>query len=137
MPVSTLRWAVWLLWAEAVAVAMLAAYLVFQLFTATATDLGVALAVTGFAFAAAAALFALGRALAGRHAGARAPAIVAQLMLLPVGYTLIQAGLAWLGGPLMALGLLVSALLVAPPTNRALLGRGTAGSVDGADPAGK
>jgi hypothetical protein len=116
---------------------MLAAYLVFQLFTATATDLGVALAVTGFAFAAAAALFALGRALAGRHAGARAPAIVAQLMLLPVGYTLIQAGLAWLGGPLMALGLLVSALLVAPPTNRALLGRGTAGSVDGADPAGK
>ena len=55
-----------------------------------------------------------------RRAGARAPAIVLQLMLLPIGYYMIQGGLGWLGVPLIILGVAVCGLLVSPPTTRAL-----------------
>ncbi|WP_353900695.1 hypothetical protein ABUL04_03660 [Micromonospora harpali] len=117
---TTLRWAVRLLRAEAVALGLVAAWLVWADLTATTTDLPSALLVTAFALGGAAALWALGGALGRRHAGARAPAIVLQLMLLPIGWYMIQGGLGWLGVPLMALGLGVSALLVSPPTTRAL-----------------
>jgi hypothetical protein len=116
----TLRWAVRLLWGEAVAVGLIAAWLVWADLTATTTDLTSALLVTAFAVGAAAALWALGGALAGRRAGARAPAIVLQLMLLPIGWFMVQGGVGWLGVPLMALGLGVTALLVSTPTTRAL-----------------
>lgn len=115
-----LRLAVWLLKSEAAAVALVAIFLIYQDLTATATDLVSALMVTGFAIAAAVALWALAVALGRGKPGARAPAIVLQLMLLPIGYYMIQGGLTWLGGPLIALGVLVCGLLVAPSTNRAL-----------------
>ncbi|MGI5214575.1 hypothetical protein [Plantactinospora sp. CA-290183] len=114
-----LRWAVWLLRAEAVALALLTVFLVYETVTADDGLLG-GVFVTGFALAGAAALGALAVALDRRRAAARAPAMVLQLMLLPVGYYMIQGGLGWLGAPLMALGLLVCALLVSTPTNRAL-----------------
>jgi hypothetical protein len=117
---GSLRWAVWLLRGEAVALGLLAAFLIYEDLTGTANDLASALFVTGFAVAGAAALWALAVALYRRRAGARAPAIVLQLMLLPVGYYMIQGGLGWLGVPLFALGLLVCGLLVSPPTTRAL-----------------
>ncbi len=117
---DTLRWAVRLLRGEAVALALLAGWLVWADLTATTTDLVSALFVTGFAIAGAVALWALGGALARRRAGARAPAIVLELMLLPVGWFMISGGLGWLGVPLMALGVGVCALLVSPPTTRAL-----------------
>ncbi|MFI6270353.1 hypothetical protein [Micromonospora zamorensis] len=116
----TLRWAVRLLWAEAAVVALIAVWLIWADLTATTTDLLSALLVTVFAIGAAVVLWALGRALLRLQAGARAPAIVLQLMLLPIGWFMIQAGLAWLGVPLMALGLGVGWLLVSPPTTRAL-----------------
>ncbi|MGV9978974.1 hypothetical protein ACWDUH_14955 [Micromonospora wenchangensis] len=117
---DTLRWAVRLLRAEAVALALLAGWLVWADLTATKTDLVSALFVTGFAIAGAVALWVLGGALARRRAGARAPAMVLELMLLPVGWFMISGGLGWLGVPLMALGVGVCALLVSPPTTRAL-----------------
>lgn len=116
----TLRWAVRLLRAEAVAVGLVAAWLLWADLTATTTDLTSALLVTAFAIGAAAALWALGGALTRRRAGARAPAIVLQLMLLPIGWFMIQGGMGWLGVPLIALGLGVTALLVSAPTTRAL-----------------
>ncbi|MER7416266.1 hypothetical protein ABT346_05675 [Micromonospora peucetia] len=116
----TLRWAVRLLRAEAVAVGLVAGWLVWADLTATTTDVTSALLVTAFAIGAAAALWALGGALTRRKAGARAPAIVLQLMLLPIGWFMLQGGVAWLGVPLMALGLGVTALLVSTPTTRAL-----------------
>lgn len=127
-PVSTesprqpgpLRWAVRLLRGEAVALALLAAYLVVRDLTATSVDLVSALFLTAFAIGVAAALWGLSVALGRRRAGARAPAIVLQLMLLPIGYYMVQGGLAWLGIPLAALGLLVCGLLVSAPTTRAL-----------------
>ncbi|WP_341717455.1 hypothetical protein QQG74_26775 [Micromonospora sp. FIMYZ51] len=116
----TLRWAVRLLRGESIAVGLVAAWLVVADFTATRTDLTSALLVTAFAVGAAAALWALGGALLRRRAGARAPAIVLQLMLLPIGWFMIQGGLGWLGVPLIALGAGVTWLLVSPPTTRAL-----------------
>lgn len=117
---TPLQWAVRLLRAEAVALALVAAWLVWADFTAETTDLPSALLVTAFALGGTAALWVLAGALNRRRAGARAPAIVLELMLLPVGWYMIQGGLGWLGLPLMALGLGVSALLVSPPTTRAL-----------------
>ncbi|MGC5049830.1 hypothetical protein ACLQ2S_00010 [Micromonospora sp. DT48] len=116
----TLRWAVRLLRGQAVAVGLVAAWLIFADLTATTTDLTSALLVTAFAIGAAVALWALGGALLRRRAGARAPAIVLQLMLLPIGWFMIQGGLGWLGVPLIALGVGVTWLLVSPPTTRAL-----------------
>ncbi|MEO3744339.1 hypothetical protein [Plantactinospora sp. B5E13] len=112
--------AVWLLRAEAAGLAVLALFLVYETLTVTATDLVNALFVTGFAAIGAAVLWALAVALGRRRSGARAPAMVLQLMLLPIGYYMLQGGLGWLGGPLIALGLLVCGLLLSPPTNRAL-----------------
>jgi hypothetical protein len=117
---GTLRWAVWLLRAEAVGVGLVAAYLAYADVTATATDLASAILVTAFAAAAAVSFWLLGAALATRRAGARAPAIVLELMLLPIGYYMTTAGLGWLGVPLIVLGVLVVGLLVSPPTTRAL-----------------
>ncbi|MGK5742596.1 hypothetical protein [Micromonospora sp. URMC 103] len=117
----TLRWAVRLLRGEAVALGLVAIWLIWADLTAeTTVGLTSALLVTAFAVAGAAALWALGGALARCRAGARAPSIVLQLMLLPIGWYMIQGGLGWLGVPLMALGVGVSALLVSPATNRAL-----------------
>jgi hypothetical protein len=117
---APLRWAVRLLRAEAVALGLVAAWLIWSDLTARTTDLTSALLVTVFAIGGAAALWALGGALVRRKAGARAPAIVLQLMLLPVGWYMIQGGLGWLGLPLMALGVGVTGLLVSSPSNRAL-----------------
>ncbi|MGR6321896.1 hypothetical protein Q2K19_16200 [Micromonospora soli] len=124
---ATLRWAVRLLRAQAVALALVAVWLIWSDLTSEAHDLTTALLLTAFAVGGAAALWALAGALVRRRAGARAPAVVLQLMLLPVGWYMIQGGLPWLGLPLMVLGLGVTGLLVSAPSNRAL------GFADGAD----
>lgn len=117
---APLLWAVRLLRAESVALALVAIFLVYKDLTAVATDLVSAIWVTGFAIAGAAVLWLLAAALAGCRPGARAPAIVLQLMLLPVGYYMTQGGLAWLGIPLVALGVLVIGLIVSRPSTRAM-----------------
>lgn len=117
---APLHWAVRLLRAESVALGLIAAFLIWQDLTATAMDLTSALLITAFAVGGAVTLWVLAGGLARRRPGARAPAIVLELMLLPVGYYMVQGGLGWLGVPLIALGLLVVGLLVSTPTNRAL-----------------
>jgi len=117
---GTLRAAVLLLRAQAVALGLIAVWLIWSDLTADTTDLTSALLVTVFAVGGAVALWALGGALSRRRAGARAPAIVLQLMLLPVGWFMIEGGMGWLGVPLMVLGIGMVALLVSGPTNRAL-----------------
>ncbi|MER7458570.1 hypothetical protein [Micromonospora sp. NPDC126480] len=115
-----LRTAVLLLRGEAVALGLVTLWLLWADVTAPSVDLASALLVTAFAAGAAAALWALAGGLTRRRAGARAPAIVLQLMLLPIGWFMIQGGLGWLGVPLIALGLGVTALLLSNPTTRAL-----------------
>ncbi|MEE3918462.1 hypothetical protein V2I01_07360 [Micromonospora sp. BRA006-A] len=108
-----------LLRAQAVALGLIAVWLIWSDLTADTTDLTSALLVTVFAVGGAVALWALGGALSRRRAGARAPAIVLQL-LLPVGWFMIEGGMGWLGVPLIVLGIGMVGLLVSGPTNRAL-----------------
>jgi hypothetical protein len=116
---GTLRTAVWLVRGESAALGLLGAFLVYEALTVTATDLTTALLLAAFTIGAAVGLWALTGALWRRHARARAPVIVLQLLLLPVGYYMVQGGLGWLGVPLVALGVLVSGLLVSPTATKA------------------
>ena len=117
---ATLVWAVRLLFAEAVALAVLAAYLLVLDFTADAGSIAVAAALTGFAVLAAVAVVFIARALARRSTHARGPAIVVQLFVIASGGFLLQTGTAWIGVLLMVIGVGVGLLCVLPPTTRAL-----------------
>jgi hypothetical protein len=79
-----------------------------------------AVIVTGFAAIIAIVLGALGWALTRRRAWARGPAVVLELLVLAIGGYMISGGLAWLGVPVLVLGLLGVGLLVAPATREAL-----------------
>jgi hypothetical protein len=117
---ASLRWGVWLLIGEA---AVLTAVLVFLVYADVTTPTGTArgpLAVTLYA-ALMAALFAfLAWALRRRRAWARGPAIVLNMLLLPIGYSMLTAGLGWLGIPVMLAGLGGAGTLLAPATRAAL-----------------
>lgn len=116
----TLRWAVWLLAFEAVAMGGVVVFLIYKDLTGEAAGLGAALAVTGFAAVIGATLAGLAVALSRGKARARAPAIVLQLLAVMFAYLLITAGLFWLGIPVAVLGVAVTTLLVAPPTTAVL-----------------
>jgi hypothetical protein len=62
----------------------------------------------------------LGYLLVRRHAWARGPVIVLQLMLLAIGYFMISAGVVWAGVLVIALGLVVAGLLIAPASRESL-----------------
>jgi hypothetical protein len=117
---ATLLWAVRLLYAETAGLVVLTAYLIVLDLTAEAGSLPVAIALTVLAAIGAVFVWFVARALGRRAAGARGPAIVVQLMTIASGGFLLQTGPAWLGGPLMALGVLVGMLIVLPPSTRAL-----------------
>lgn len=119
-PPSTLRWAVWLLTAQAVAVAALFAFLLYEDLTAQAQSVRGAVMVSVFTAGMAALLAGLAHALRQRRAWARGPAIVLELLLLPIGYYLVTGGVAWLGVPVIAVGLCGAGALLAPATRVAL-----------------
>jgi hypothetical protein len=115
-----LVWAVRLLRLEAAGLAVVTGYLVYQDVIATATNLGVAVALTVVAGLGAVGVAAVSRSLARRSARARGPAVVVQLMVLLVSPYMLQAGLFWLAVPLIAIVVGTVALLLAPPTTKAL-----------------
>ncbi len=117
---ATLVWAVRLLLLEAAGLAVLAAYLVVMVFSSGAVAIGMAVAVIVLTVLGAAAVVVVARSLGRLTAGARGPAIVVQLFVIASGGFLLQTGPAWLGLPMMALGLLVGLLIVLPPSTRAL-----------------
>ena len=117
---ATLVWAVRLLFAEAVALVVLAAYLLVLDLTTEVTSLVVALALTAVALIAAVVVVLVARALHRRSSHARGPAIVVQLFLTASGGFILQTGTAWIGALLMAFGVGVALLCVLPPTTRAL-----------------
>jgi hypothetical protein len=65
-------------------------------------------------------LVLVARSLARRRRWARAPALVTQLLLLPVGFTVVQSGQAPIGVPVLAVSVAVVVLVLSPPTGRAL-----------------
>lgn len=115
-----LRWAIRLLYAETVATGVVT---LLTLWLAIASDsIGVASAVATVAFAAlcAAILGGLAAALARGKGLARGPAILVHMLLIPIGGYMIAGGIAWLGVPVLLVGLLGAGLLLAPSTRTAL-----------------
>jgi hypothetical protein len=116
-----LQWAVRLLIVEAAALALVTLWLVYELATTTATSVRGAVLVTVYAGLMAALFGLLGRALHRRRGWARSPAIVLEMLLIPIGYYMTTGGVAWLGLPVIAFGLVGAGMLLAPST-RATLG---------------
>jgi hypothetical protein len=78
--------------------------------------------VTVFSALLAAAFGGLAWALHGRRSWARGPAVVLQLLLIPIGYTMATSGLPVFGVPVLLIGLVCAGTLLAP-ASRAALGR--------------
>lgn len=62
----------------------------------------------------------LARAVARRRSWARTPALLLNLLAVPVAIGLLQAGVYAVGLPLLVVALVTSALLLAPPVAREL-----------------
>jgi hypothetical protein len=117
---TSLRWAVRLLIVEAAALGVVTVWLIYELATTTATSVRGAVLVTVYAGLMAALFGLLGRALHRRRAWARGPAIVLELLLIPIGYYMTTGGVAWLGLPVIAFGLVGAGMLLAPSTRASL-----------------
>ncbi len=117
---STLRWAIRLLQVEAAALALWTFVSIWLTLASNHTTVGSAIADVVFWALCALVLFALARALNLKKSLARGPAIVIEMLLIPIGYYMIAGGLPWLGIPSMIIGLLGSGLLLAPSTREAL-----------------
>jgi peptidoglycan/LPS O-acetylase OafA/YrhL len=117
----TLRVAILLLWAESALVAALAAVEFGKLVTGHPQKPGLAAVLAAMIAGTAVLLALLGRWLARRRRWARGPAIVLQLLALPVAYFMITGagGLATrAGGVLIAAVALVGAGLLLAPSSR-------------------
>jgi len=117
---TTLRIAVVLLFVEAAGVGTVAALFAYDGLTQKAASTGAAVSVVVFPAALAALLAVLGWQLVRLRSWARGPAIVLELLLLPLGYYMVTGGAAWLGIPAMLAGLACTGLLVAPASRQAL-----------------
>jgi hypothetical protein len=117
---ATLVWAVRLLLLQAAGMAALTVYLVVRLLTASEVIVGVASALIVTAALAAVVIAVVARSLSRRAHGARGPAIVVQLFVIATGGFLVQTEPVWLGLLLMAFGIAVGVLVVAPASTRAL-----------------
>jgi hypothetical protein len=117
---ATLRWAVWLLAAQAVALAGVTGFFGYEDLTATPNSVRDAMAITVYFALLTVLLGLLAWSLARRRSWARGPAIVLELMLLPFGYYIVEGGHPLYGVPVMLLGLACAGLLIAPQTREAL-----------------
>jgi hypothetical protein len=114
---ATLRIAIVLLWAQFIALAGL--FVIFVYLVATdPSPLGIYVGVFGLVFTLA--LFLVVRALGRLKAAARGGVFALELLVLAPAYYMITGGKAWLGLLIGATSIAVMALLVLPPTNRAL-----------------
>jgi hypothetical protein len=118
----TLRVAIVLLYVEAVGVAAVAGLFAYGGFASRGTvSVSEAVSTVGFTLAIAALLAFLSGRLARRKSWARGPAIVLELLFLPIGYAMASSGAAWFGIPAIGAGLACAVLLLAP-SSRAGLG---------------
>jgi hypothetical protein len=117
---GTLRWAIWLLLVQALGVAVETGFVVYDAFTQTARSLGTALSTVAVWLGLTVLLALLAWQLSRRRSWARGVAIVLQLLMVLLGYTLVTSGLPWFGVPVMAVALTGAALLLAPSSREAL-----------------
>jgi hypothetical protein len=111
---------VWALAAETLGLVALVIYLVYADIAGGAESARGAVMVTLFAALMATVFGLLAATLRRRRSWARGPAIVLQLLLVPIGYSMASAGMAWAGVPVIVLGLAGAAALIAPSTREAL-----------------
>ena len=116
----TLAWAVRLLLLQATALAAVTVFLVYLNVTANWTTAEMALSTTGYVALMTVAFFFVGISLAKRRRWARGPAIVIELLQIPIGYTMLTGGLPAVGAPVLVLGIAGAVLLLAPATRREL-----------------
>lgn len=105
---------------QALALAGIAVFYAVELAVATTDDVTRAVVTAVLAVAAAAGLGLVTRGLAARRRWARAPALVTNVLVLPVAYDLVRGDRAYVGGPLLVWALAVLVLLFVRPTDRAL-----------------
>lgn len=117
---STVRLVAWLVGAQAVGVAGLAGFYLVELFVATAEDRVRAVVAMLLALVAAAGLALVARGLFHRRRWARAPALVTNLLVLPVAFDLARGGRWYVGLPLLAWSLAVLVLLFVRSTDAEL-----------------
>jgi len=117
---GTLRWAVWLLGAEAAGLLGVVVFLIIADAGASGPSLQGGIVVTVYAALMATVLAGLSWALSRRKAWARGPAIVLQLLMLPIGYYMATGGVVLPGLVLIAVGLAGAGALLAPATRAAL-----------------
>jgi len=120
VPPATLLAAAALVGLQALALAGIAVFYVVELAVATTDDVTRAVVTAALAVVAAAGLGLVTRGLARRRRWARAPALVINVLVLPVAYDLVLGDRAYVGGPLLVWAVAVLVLLFVRPTDRAL-----------------
>ena len=119
-PVSTLRACAALVALQAIGLAAAAVFTVVELFVASSDDVARAAVTAVLALVAAVGLGLVARGLLAGRRWARAPALVTNLILLPVAYGLLQAEVWYVGIPLLLWAVAVLVLLFIPSTSAAL-----------------
>jgi hypothetical protein len=105
---------------EALGLLVVTVFLIVELVVSTPSNALGAVVIAALALVAALGLALVARGLLGAARWSRAPALVTNLILLPVGYGLVQGHVWYAGIPLLLLALAVLALLFAPSTAAAL-----------------
>jgi hypothetical protein len=117
---ATLRFAVWMLAGETVVLLAVLVFLLYQDVTGAADTAQGAAAVTLYTALFVVVLGGLAWALHRRRRWARGPAIVVQMLLIPIGFTMAASGLPALGVPVLVIGLVGAGTLLAPATREAM-----------------
>lgn len=116
---TTLRWAVRLLSVQAVAIVALAVIVAWAAFTTSSISTTSAVATPLITFFFAAVFGGLAYALHQLRGWARGPAIVLEMLLVPIGWYVLS-GIVLVGVLVIASGLAGAILLLAPSTREAL-----------------
>jgi hypothetical protein len=119
-PPTALQAVAGLVVAEGLLLVGIAVFYVVELAVATATDATRALVSAGLALLAAAGLLLVGRGLVRGGRWARSPALVTNLILVPVAIGLVQGDRWYLGVPLLVVAAAVVVLLFSSSVNATL-----------------
>ncbi|HEY2673303.1 MAG TPA: hypothetical protein VGJ07_23435 [Rugosimonospora sp.] len=117
---TSLRAAIWLLLVEAVGVLVATGFLGYDAATQSTVGASSTVASVAFPLGLAVVLALLGWQLRRRQAWARGPAIVLEMLMVPVGYYMVAGGAVWIGVPVMIIGVVGAGLLLAPSSREAL-----------------
>jgi hypothetical protein len=117
---STLRWAVRLIALHALCVLGVAVLFTYGSFTQKGMSTASVVATPLIFFFFAAVFAGLAVALHQMRGWARAPSIVLEMLLVPIGWYFVSAGVPAVGIPVVLTGIVGAGLLLAPSTREAL-----------------